>query len=86
MDLRCSPQDVVLWAHTVPAQAVGGWEPCGAALTSPTSSVVCRGKIPDSRAQVFNMKKKQLFVYTLRSDLVFFCSVAKKERKNVSYS
>lgn len=60
VDLRCSPQDVVLWAHTVPAQAVGGWEPCGAALTSPTSSVVCRGKIPDSRAQVFNMKKKTI--------------------------
>lgn len=50
------PQDVVLWAHTVHAEGVGGWESCGGALTSSTSNVVCRGKIPDSTA-VFHMTK-----------------------------
>lgn len=55
--MRSSPQDVVLWAHTVQAEGIGGWESCGGALTSPTSNVVCKGKIPDSKAKVFHMTK-----------------------------
>lgn len=55
----CVPllQDVVLWAHIVQAEGIGGWESCGGALTSPTSNVVCKGKIPDSKAKVFHMTK-----------------------------
>lgn len=55
--MRSSAQDVVLWAHTVQAEGIGGWESCGGALTSPTSNVVCKGKIPDSKAKVFHMTK-----------------------------
>ena len=47
--LRSSPQDVVLRAHTVRAEGIGGWESCGGALTSPASNVVCKGK--DTRQQ-----------------------------------
>lgn len=38
------PQDVVLWADTVQAQGIGGWESCGEAPTSPTSSAVLLGE------------------------------------------
>lgn len=55
--MRSSSQDVVLWAHTVQVLGIGGWESCGGAFTSPTSSVVCKGKIPDSKAEVFHMTK-----------------------------
>lgn len=55
--MRSSPQDVVLWAHTVQAEGIGGWESCGEALTSSTSSPLCKGKIPDREAEVFHMTK-----------------------------
>lgn len=55
--MRSSPQDVVLWAHTVQAEGIGGWESCGGALTNPTPNVVCKGKIPDSKAEVVHMTK-----------------------------
>lgn len=61
--MRSSPQDVVLWAHTVQALGIGGWESCGAALTSPAWSVVCKGKIPDSKAEVFHMTKTIICLY-----------------------
>lgn len=55
--LRSSRQDVVLWAPTLQAQGIGGWESCGQSFCIPTSSVVCWGKIPDREAEVFQMTK-----------------------------
>ena len=79
--MRSSPQDVVLWAHTVQAEGIGGWESCGGALTSPTSSVVCRGKIPDSKAKVFHMTKT---IICLRPSLRFNLSQRECFQANVA--
>lgn len=55
--MRSSAQDVVLWAYMVQAEGIGGWESCGGAFTSLTSSLVCKGKIPDRVAEGFHMTK-----------------------------
>ncbi len=74
--MRSSAQDVVLRVHTVQAEGIGGWESCGAALTSPASIVVCKGKIPDSKAKVFHMTQGSIIC--LRPSLGQKGSVFKK--------
>lgn len=68
--MRSSPQDVVLWADTVQAEGIGGWESCGGAPTSSTSNVVFKGKIPDREAKDFHMTKTIICLHpTLCSNL-----------------
>lgn len=86
--MRSSPQDVVLWAHTVQALGIGGWESCGGALTSPASSAVCKGKIPDGKAEVFHMTKTIICLHPLLSSnlsdrefLPFYCCQGSQKSK-----
>lgn len=86
--MRSYPQDVVLWAHTVQAEGIGGWESCGGALTSPTSNVVCKGKIPDSKAKVFHMTKTIICLRPLLCSILsgreFFQQNVAKKVKNLN--
>ena len=73
--MRSSAQDVVLLAHTVQAEGIGGWESCGGALTnSQPRAWFVRERYQTEWLKVFHMTKR---IICLHPSLWFYVSERK---------